>query len=124
MRRLVAALAVALLGALTLSACGGDASSGTDGSSLPVKKIDITFKGSDMTPNGSQIDVQVGQPIEFVVTADKPGEIHVHSSPKEQEFEYQAGADQTFTVDPIPAPTQVTVESHTLDRVLFKLVAR
>ena len=37
------------------------------------------------------------------MTADKPGEIHVHSSPTEQEFEYQAGSS-TFEVKPIPAP--------------------
>jgi hypothetical protein len=124
MRRLVAAVAVALLGALTLSACGSSGSSSSGGGSdLPTKVIDITLHGNDVTPNGSSIDVQVGQPIRFLVTADKPGEIHVHSSP-EQEFEYQAGKDQLFKVDPIPAPTQVTVESHTLDKVLFKLVAR
>ena len=91
---------------------------------LPDKKISITINGSDTTPNGTKIDVEVGQPIEFDVTADKAGEIHVHSSPEEQEFEYRAGSGQTFTVKPIPAPGQVTVESHTLDKVLFILVAQ
>lgn len=125
MRRLVAAVAVALLSALTVSACGSSSSS-THGSSPAVKRIEITFNGSDVTPNGTQIDVQVGQPIELVVTADKPGEIHVHSSPEEQEFEYRAGSgpDNHLSVNPIPAPGQVTVESHTLDKVLFTLVAR
>jgi hypothetical protein len=122
MRRLVAAVAVALLTALTLTACGGGSSSGDDGSTLPVKKIAITFKGDDVTPNGSDIDVEVGQRLEFDVTADQPGEIHVHSSP-EQEFEYQAGTE-TITVDPIKAPGRVTVESHTLEKTLFILVAR
>ena len=56
------------------------------------------------------------------MTADKPGEIHVHSSP-EQEFEYKAGTE-TITVDPIKAPGRVTVESHTLEKTLFILVAR
>jgi hypothetical protein len=122
MRRLVAAVAVVLISVLTLTACGrGSSSAGS--SDLPVKKIAITFHGSDVTPNGSDIDVKVGQPIEFDVTADKPGEIHVHSSPQEQEFEYRAGSS-TFEVKPIPAPTQVTVESHTLGKTLFALVAR
>jgi hypothetical protein len=129
MRRLVAALAIALVSALTLSACGSSSSSiardlPAKKADLPVKKIAITFQGSDITPNGAKIDVEVGQPLEFDVTADKPGEIHVHSSPEEQEFEYKAGSGQTFTVKPIPAPGQVTVESHTLDKVLFTLVAR
>ena len=74
-------------------------------------------------PNGQKIDVAVGQRIEFDVTADAPGEIHVHSSPEEQEFEYQTGSS-TIEVKPIQAPGQVTVESHTLDKVLFTLVAR
>jgi len=76
-----------------------------------------------VTPNGTDIDVKVGQRIELDVTADKPGEIHVHSSPEEQEFEYDAGSS-TLQVTPIPAPGQVVVESHTLDKTLFTLVAR
>ena len=121
MRRLVAAVAVVLLSAVTLTACGGSSSGAA--SNLPVKKIAITFHGSDVTPNGTDIDVKVGQPLEFDVTADKPGEIHVHSSPQEQEFEYKAGSS-TFQVKPVPAPTQVVVESHTLGKTLFTLVAR
>ena len=124
MRRPVAA-ALVLASAVTLTACGsGNSSSADDPSTLPTKVIDITFTGSDVTPNGTDIDVVVGQAIELDVTADAPGEIHVHSSPEEQEFTYQAAADQVFDLKPIPAPGQVTVESHTLDKVLFVLVAR
>jgi hypothetical protein len=122
MRRPVAAVAVALVSALTLTACGSDDSSSGDGSTQPVKKIAITFNGDDVTPNGSDIDVEVGQPIELDVTADQPGEIHVHSTP-EQEFEYDAG-DSTIDMKPIEAPGRVTVESHTLEKTLFILVAR
>jgi hypothetical protein len=120
MRRLVAAVAVVLLSAPTLSACGSSDSS--TASDAPVKKISITFKGEDVTPNGSDIDVSVGQRIELDVTADEPGEIHVHSTP-EQEFEYDAGSS-TIDVKPIEAPGRVTVESHTLEKTLFILVAR
>ncbi len=120
MRRPVAVLALALISALGLSACGRGSS---DGSTLPTKVIDISVNGSNVTPNGTDIDVSVGQRIEFDVTADKPGEIHVHSSPKEQEFEYDAGSS-TFEVKPVQAPGQVVVESHTLNKTLFTLVAR
>lgn len=122
MRRLVAAVAVALATAVTLTACGSDDSSSGTGADLPVKKIAITIQGEDTTPNGSDIDVEVGQPIELVVSADQPGEIHVHSTP-EQEFEYDAG-DSTLEMKPIEAPGRVTVESHTLDKTLFILIAR
>ena len=119
MRRLVAAIAVVLLSALTLSACGGNSSSAPDSSQLPTKRIDITFNGDDVTPNGQRYDVAVGQRIQFDVTADKPGEIHVHSSP-EQEFEYDKGSS-TIAVKPIQAPGIITVESHTLDKVILQL---
>ena len=123
MRRLVAAVAVALIGSLGLTACGGDTSSSNqDGAEQPVKKIAITFQGNDVTPSGTDIDVEVGQPVELDVTADKPGEIHVHSSP-EQEYEYDARSS-TIVVKPIEAPGWVTVESHTLEKTLFILVAR
>jgi hypothetical protein len=121
MRRLVVAVAIALLSAPALVACGSGSSS-TDAADLPTKVIDITFNGSDVSPNGTDIDVKVGQRLEFDVTADKPGEIHVHSSP-EQEFEYDKGSS-TLQVKPIQVPGRVTVESHTLDKTLFILVAR
>src|SRR5690242_6763434 len=110
MRHAVAILVVVVT-SLGVTACGGSPTSG--GASLPVKHIAITFRGSDVTPNGTDVDVRVGQRIEFDVTADKPGEIHVHSSPQEQQFEYHAGS-QAFQVQPIAAPGRVVVESHTL----------
>lgn len=119
MRRLVAALVVVLLSALTLTACGGTSSPAKGPSELPAKRIAITFSGDNVTPNGQRYDVAVGQRIEFDVTADAPGEIHVHSSP-EQEFEYDKGSS-TIAVKPIESPGIVTVESHTLDKVILQL---
>jgi len=121
MRRLVAAVTVVLLSLLMLTACGSGSSS-QNTSDLPTKVIDITIKGSDTDPSGQSIDVRVGQRIELDVTADEPGEIHVHSTP-EQEFEYDGGSS-TFELQPIQAPGRVPVESHTLDKTLFVLVAR
>jgi hypothetical protein len=122
MRRLVAAIACSLLAAVLLAGCGGESSSVASSGGQTPKVIDITFSGDDVTPNGQRYDVAVGQPIEFDVTADAPGEIHVHSSP-EQEFEYDKGSS-TITVAPIDAPGRVEVESHTLEKTLFTLQAQ
>ena len=84
--------------------------------------IDVTFNGDSVDPNGELIKVAVGQPIELDVTADAPGEIHVHSSP-EQEFEYDKGSS-TIAVKPITTPGRVEVESHTLEKTLFTLQAQ
>ena len=122
MRRLVAA--IALLPARRRAPAGAAAAAPQRRGDRagPTKVIDVTFNGDSVTPNGEQIDVAVGQPIELDVTADEPGEIHVHSSP-EQEFEYDAGST-TIEVKPIQAPGGVTVESHTLEKTLFKLKAQ
>ena len=120
MRRRVTALTIALLVcAGTLVGCG---SKGGQVGPLPTKRIDVTFHCSSVTPNGQRFTVGVGQRIELDVTADAPGEIHVHSSP-EQEFHYDTGSS-TIEVKPIRAPGLVTVESHTLDKVILQLQAQ
>ncbi|MGA8245683.1 MAG: hypothetical protein WB797_02155 [Nocardioides sp.] len=118
---MVAAVALLLLTTTTLVACGSGSSSSPSGT-LATKVIDITINGSSIKPNGDRIPVSVGQRIEFDVTADAPGEIHVHSSP-EQEFEYDKGSS-TLEVKPITAPGIITVESHTLNKVILQLEAK
>ena len=122
LHHLMAAVILVLVASFGLAACGSSNSSGGSGSATDPLVIDITFKGDQTTPNGSVIKASVNQPISLHVTADAPGEIHVHSSP-EQEFEYKAGTS-TLKLTPIAAPGVVTVESHTLGKVLFKLQVR
>ena len=122
MRRLVAAIASALLAVALLAGCGSSSSDAGSTDPEPTKVIDVTFNGDSVEPNGELIKVAVGQPIELDVTADALGEIHVHSSP-EQEFEYDKGSS-TITVKPITAPGRVEVESHTLEKTLFTLQAQ
>ena len=121
MRRPVAAIAAALLSAALLTGCGSSSSSSTS-DPPPTKVIDVTINGDSVTPNGELVEVEVGQRIELDVTADAPGEIHVHSSP-EQEFEYDQGSS-TIEVKPITVPGRVEVESHTLEKTLFTLQAQ
>ena len=74
-----------------------------------------------MTPQGASIKVAAGKPIKLHIVADKPGELHVHSSP-EHEFEYKAGTtDETFT---IKQPGVIEMESHTLNKLVAELTVR
>ncbi|NYD42798.1 hypothetical protein [Nocardioides panaciterrulae] len=120
MRRVLALVFAAFL-ALALAGCGGS-SSGSSGSSTTPKVIEVTFSGDSVTPNGDRVQVSVGQPIELKVTADAPGEIHVHSSP-EQELSYDKGTS-TVDLQPIDKPGIVEVESHALDKTIVQLEVR
>ena len=145
MRRTVAALAAVSCLLLT-AGCGGDdteststsgsgassgdpssgsPSSGGPGSGSPgasaATTIRVTFEGDSVTPNGERVDAAVGKPVELLVSADRPGEIHVHSSP-EQELTYDAGTTRLqLTID---QPGVVDVESHTLDKTIVQLEVR
>ena len=81
--------------------------------------IEVTVEGDTVTPNGERVDVDRGEEVQLVVTADAAGEIHVHSDP-EQEFEYDAGTT-TLTLTNLDRPGVVEVESHTLDKVIVQL---
>jgi hypothetical protein len=134
---------IGLIAALCLlvSACGSDEPSGSDepapdrssaspdpsATAKPSKKkpsgttIDITFKGDSVDPAGVEKKVTAGKPITLHIVADKPGELHVHSSP-EQEIEYAAGtSDKRLTID---RPGIVEVESHDLEQLIVVLEVR
>ena len=119
MRRALGSAAV-LLSTLTLmTACGeDDAPSG----SIDPKVIQVTVEGDSITPNGDRVEVERNQDVELEITADAPGEIHVHSDP-EQELEYDEGST-TVTIQGIDKPGTVDVESHTLDKVIVQLEVR
>ena len=110
--------ATTMLAALTMSAALLLGGCGSDGSSDSVTRIEVTFAHGDVTPQGDRLDAKAGEPIAFVITADEPGEIHVHSSP-EQEFEYESGT-HTYEVT-IDTPGLVEVESHDLEKVIVQL---
>jgi len=127
--RLLGAVLVSAVMALAMPGCGSDDSgSGSGSDSSVVKKdssgtstVDITFKGDSVTPSGAKVEVKAGDPLKLHITADKAGEIHVHSSP-EQHIEYAAGTtDKTLTID---QPGVVDVESHSLDKLILQLTVR
>jgi hypothetical protein len=118
MLRSLSSATVVIVVMLGLAACGDDDSSRPDGDATPVT-IDVTFEGDTVTPNGERVEVGTGQPIELEITADQPGEIHVHSDP-EQTLAYDEGTS-TVEIEPIDQPGVVDVESHDLDAVIVQL---
>lgn len=106
---------VALLA--TVTACGDEEKTGSD----EVVTIDITIKDGKVDPSGDRVDVDAGQPVDLVVTADEPGELHIHSDP-EQQLEFGEGT--TTLPIAIDRPGVVAVESHELDQVIVQLEVR
>ena len=120
MRRFLATAAV-LLSAIALTACSDD-EGGTSSGDTERVVIEVTFDGDSVTPNGDRSEVERGQDVQLDITADEPGEIHVHSNP-EQELEYGEGST-TVTIQGIDSPGTVDVESHSLDNVIVQLEVR
>jgi hypothetical protein len=120
----VCAAVLAAIVALTLAGCGSSGSGSSGGAtkdSSGTATVDITFKGDTVTPQGKELKVKAGDPLKLHITADKAGEIHVHSSP-EQHIEYGAGTtDKTITID---QPGVVDVESHSLEKLILQLQVR
>lgn len=86
-----------------------------------AKTVEITFTGDTVTPAGEKLEVRSGQELVLEVHADKPGELHLHSSP-EQEIAYPAGDSRhPVTLD---RPGVYELESHTLDKLVLQLEVR
>lgn len=97
------------------------ASDPTETPEREAQTIDITVSGDSVDPSGERVEASVGEEIILNVTADAPGEIHVHSTP-EQELTYDAGTTELpLTID---QPGVVEVESHDLDLVIVQLEIR
>ncbi len=127
---------------LTLTACGEDAEpvgtsneattptaeptepapgSTTESVAPSIQTIDITVADGKITPSGERVEVTAGEEFNLAVTADEPGEIHVHATPA-QELSYSEGSTTLpLTID---QPGLVDVESHNLDVVIVQLEVR
>ena len=110
----VVAILAAMLGTVALTAgCGS--SDGTTAESKP-QMIRVTFSGNTVTPNGDVVDVSSGQSVKLEVTADKAGEIHVHSDPA-KEYPYGVGTT-SLTLGSFDVPGRIEIESHALDKTI------
>ena len=122
MRRILATVAAVACTLAGVTACGDDDDGGSTGSDAEPKVIKIRFADGKVTPNGESIDVEAGQPVEFIVAADEPGEIHIHSEP-EHELAYGEGEEEFPAVE-FDKPGVVVVESHDLEQVIVQLEVR
>jgi hypothetical protein len=124
--RLAAGAAISCLALMGLSACGDDAtddggSTGESGTSQEQAPIEVTIEGDTITPAGERVEVSVGEPVVVEVTADRSGELHVHSTP-EQEIAFTEGTTEHEVL--LDRPGVVEVESHDPDLVILQLEAR
>ena len=148
-RRTVAPLiALALSISLAMSSCGADdeprptdsatsspspqeatspteADTGPSPSEAPPTdtgtRIEVTRKNGKFTPDGDRLQAKLGEPIILAITADQPGELHVHSTP-EQQVSYGPGtSEHKISID---QPGVVEVESHEPALVVMQLEVR
>jgi uncharacterized lipoprotein len=80
--------------------------------------LNVKVQGDKVTPNGERVKAKVGKPVTINVSANRAGELHVHSTP-EQELEYRKGKT-TLNVT-IDKPGIVDVEDHIADVVVVQL---
>lgn len=130
MRRTLSTLATltAVLPTLLVAGCGADSSSagGTGGSSSASSStspaqgtvVNVSVHGKSVSPNGDRITTKINQPVTIHVTADRAGELHVHSTP-EQELKY--GVGKTTLKVTIDKPGIVDIEDHIADVVVVQL---
>lgn len=106
-------LVAAVLGTvLTLGGCGG-----TEQPDPGPSRIELDLRG-DEAPALERVEVPAGEEVEIVVTADQPGELHVHAEP-EQVLEYDAGTTElTLSID---QPGVVDVERHDPEALVLQL---
>lgn len=84
--------------------------------------IEVTVEGGQIDPAGERVEVSVGEPVTFEVTADQAGELHVHSSPEEQSIAYEPGT-HTYEIS-VEQPGIIEVESHEPHQLVVQLEAR
>jgi hypothetical protein len=106
-------LLVITTAALALTGCGSEDAPASDDN-----VVEITIDGDQITPNGDRVEVSLGEPVTFDITADRAGELHVHSTP-EQELAFDEG--ETLVEATFDQPGVVEVEDHETDKVVVQL---
>jgi hypothetical protein len=120
MRRTLSTLATlaAVLPTLVVAGCGGDSTGAGSASPAQGTVVNVTVHGKSVTPNGDRLTAKINQPVTLHVTADRAGELHVHSTP-EQELKY--GVGKTTLKVTVDKPGIVDIEDHIADVVVVQL---
>lgn len=83
--------------------------------------LEVTIDGEKVTPNATEIDLAVGEPLTITFDTDRGGELHVHSKP-EQYVEFGAGRSTRELV--VQTPGSVEIEEHDTEAVVAVVEVR
>lgn len=86
--------------------------------SLDDDAIEVEIEGDEVMPNGKRIKVQTAQTILLEIKSDRPGELHVHSTPEQEIAFKEGGSTIELTVE---TPGIVDVEEHESGVVILQL---
>lgn len=132
LKRLVPYAVLVLALAVTSACAGGPAApspgaaiaqgstSGPPGSA-PARTLEVSIKGSTVTPPPAQIDLPVGQTLTLVVTSDSDNDLHAHGF--EVESRLVAGTPTTVTLTG-REPGLYEVETHEPALTLLTVAVR
>ena len=85
--------------------------------------IDITIADGQVRPNGSKVNVRLGQQVVLNVTSDEHDEIHAHTPGDGYTLDVPAGKKVTGSFT-LTSPGSYEVESHHLEKIIVILNAR
>ncbi|MGO4598213.1 hypothetical protein [Terrabacter sp. 2RAF25] len=118
----VCVLALAGVAACSSTSSNAGAGSPTGVSSTgSVKRLEVTIKGTTVTPAPAQVELPVGSTLELVVTSDHDDELHAHGF--DVETALKAGAPATLRLT-AKEPGSYEVETHEPALTLLTVAVR
>lgn len=93
----------------------------SDDAAAPAGRVEVVIEDGDVSPKGDRLEVEVGTPVEFDITTDQAGELHVHSSPEQVVVFGTGTSSHEVTVD---TPGLVEVELHEPEVMIVQLEVR
>jgi hypothetical protein len=83
--------------------------------------VEVTVSGDQVSPNAEVVELEVGERLTLDITSDRPGELHVHTSP-DQYIDFGAGrSTKSFSVE---RPGSVEVEEHDSGAQVLRLLVQ